>query len=71
MPSATGSPSPSRLRRATSPKGRGLGNAAELLVAPGALPLGELANPQGFDGEGEAADVRGRASDPNRSDLMI
>ena len=34
---------------ATSPKGRGLGSAAELLVAPGALPLGELANPQGFD----------------------
>ena len=34
---------------ATSPKGRGLGSAAKLLVTPEALPLGELTNPQGFD----------------------
>ena len=33
---------------ATSPKGRGLGSAAKLLVTPEALPLGELTNPQGF-----------------------
>ena len=39
---AASSPSPSLLRKSTSPKGRGFGSTAKLLVLPRAPPLGEL-----------------------------
>ena len=39
---AASSPSPSLLRKSTSPEGRGFGSTAKLLVLPRALPLGEL-----------------------------
>ena len=37
-------PSPSSLRDATSPKGRGFGKEDELYAMPRALPLGELSS---------------------------
>ena len=39
---AASSPSPSLLRKSTSPKGRGIGSTAKSLVLPRAPPLGEL-----------------------------
>ncbi len=39
---AASSPSPSLLRKSTSPKGGGSGEEKKLLVLPRALPLGEL-----------------------------
>ena len=42
QPRYASSPSPSLLRKSTSPKGRGLGSAENLPVLPKAPPLGEL-----------------------------